>query len=216
MADDSKKIGARYILGEQLGTWGMATVYRAHDPQFGRDVALKMLHALPGDEQEEFLVKKFRQEAKIIASLEHYAIVPVYDYGNHEEWPYLVMRLMDGGTLKDSIQQGPLPLAEIEIVLSANLCCALERAHAKKIVHRDIKPTNIFMDEEGLGLFGGFWDCSIRLKGDQTTSYLGSPRYMAPEQAQGEPLGAATDIYQMGVVLFEMLTGQKAILGGND
>lgn len=189
----------------------MATVYRAHDPQFGRDVALKMLHALPGDEQEEFLVKKFRQEAKIIASLEHYAIVPVYDYGSHEGWPYLVMRLMHGGTLKDSIRQGPLPLAEIEIVLQ-RICAALERAHAKNIVHRDIKPTNIFMDEEGLVYLGDFGIARLT-KGDQTTSYLGSPRYMAPEQAQGEPLGAATDIYQMGVVLFEMLTGEKPYSG---
>ena len=211
MADDSKKIGARYILGDQLGRGGMATVYRAHDPQFGRDVALKMLHALPGDEQEEFLVRKFRQEAKIIASLEHYAIVPVYDYGSHEGWPYLVMRLMNGGTLKDSIQQGPLPLAEIEIVLQ-RICAALERAHVKNIVHRDIKPTNIFMDEEGLVYLGDFGIARLA-KGDQTTSYLGSPRYMAPEQAQGEPLGAATDIYQMGVVLFEMLTGQKPYSG---
>jgi serine/threonine protein kinase/Tol biopolymer transport system component len=157
------------------------------------------------------LVKKFRQEAKIIASLEHYAIVPVYDYGNHKDWPYLVMRLMDGGTLKDSIQQGPLPLAEVQIVLQ-RICSALDRAHSKNIVHRDIKPTNIFMDEEGLVYLGDFGIARLT-KGDQTTSYLGSPRYMAPEQAQGQPLGPTTDIYQMGVVLFEMLTGQKPYSG---
>ncbi|MFK7801918.1 MAG: protein kinase [Anaerolineae bacterium] len=211
MADDSRKIGGRYILGEQIGRGGMATVYRAHDPQFGRDVALKMLHAMPGDEQDQFLVRKFQQEAKIIASLEHYAIVPVYDYGSHKDWPYLVMRLMDGGTLKDSIQQGPLPLAEIQIVLQ-RICAALDRAHSKNVVHRDIKPTNVFMDEDGLVYLGDFGIARLT-KGDQTTSYLGSPRYMAPEQAQGELLGPATDIYQMGVVLFEMLTGQKPYSG---
>ena len=211
MADAREKIGGRYILGDQLGRGGMATVYRAHDPQFGRDVAVKMLHNVPGDELEEFLVKKFRQEAKIIASLEHYAIVPVYDYGSHDGWPYLVMRLMDGGTLKDSITQGALPLAEIEIVLE-RICAALDRAHAKNIVHRDIKPTNIFMDNDGLVYLGDFGIARLT-QGDQTTSYLGSPRYMAPEQAQGEPLSPATDIYQMGIVLFEMLTGQKPYSG---
>ncbi|MEM8863248.1 MAG: serine/threonine-protein kinase, partial [Chloroflexota bacterium] len=153
-SDSNSKIG-RYILGEQLGRGGMATVYRAHDPRFGRDVALKMLHQLPGDEQDDFLVRKFNQEAKIIASLEHYAIVPVYDYGNHEGWPFLVMRLMDGGTLKDSINQGPLPLAEIQIVLE-RIGAALERAHSKNVVHRDIKPTNVFMDEDGLVYLGDF------------------------------------------------------------
>ena len=209
-SDSNSKVG-RYILGEQLGRGGMATVYRAHDPRFGRDVALKMLHQLPNDEQDDFLVRKFNQEAKIIASLEHYAIVPVYDYGNHEGWPFLVMRLMDGGTLKDSIEQGPLPLAEIQIVLE-RIGAALERAHLKNVVHRDIKPTNIFMDEEGLVYLGDFGIARLT-QGDQTTSYLGSPRYMAPEQAQGEPLGPWTDIYQMGVVLFEMLTGRKPYSG---
>ncbi len=205
------KIGGRYILGEQIGRGGMATVYHAHDPQFGRDVAIKMLHSLPGDELEEFLVKKFRQEAKIIASLEHYAIVPVYDFGRHDDWPYLVMRLMDGGTLKDSIQQGALPLVEIQIVLD-RICSALERAHQSNIVHRDIKPTNIFIDGEGLVYLGDFGIARVTA-GDQTTSYLGSPRYMAPEQAQGDPLSPATDIYQMGIVLFEMLTGRKPFSG---
>ncbi len=189
----------------------MATVYHAHDPQFGRDVAIKMLHSLPGDELEEFLVKKFRQEAKIIASLEHFAIVPVYDFGRHDNWPYLVMRLMEGGTLKDSIQQGALPLAEIQIVLD-RICAALERAHQSNIVHRDIKPTNIFIDGEGLVYLGDFGIARVTA-GDQTTSYLGSPRYMAPEQAQGDPLSPATDIYQMGIVLFEMLTGRKPFSG---
>lgn len=209
-SDSNSKVG-RYILGAQLGRGGMATVYRAHDPRFGRDVALKMLHQLPHDEQDDFLVRKFNQEAKIIASLEHYAIVPVYDYGNHEGWPFLVMRLMDGGTLKDSIEQGPLPLVEIQIVLE-RIGAALERAHSKNVVHRDIKPTNIFMDEDGLVYLGDFGIARLT-QGDQTTSYLGSPRYMAPEQAQGEPLGPWTDIYQMGVVLFEMLTGRKPYSG---
>ena len=147
MADDSRTIGGRYVLGGQLGRGGMATVYRAHDPQFGRDVALKMLHALPGDEQDEFLVKKFRQEAKIIASLEHYAIVPVYDYGSHKDWPYLVMRLMTGGSLTDRLEQGPIPIEEASEILK-RVGSALDRAHSQGIVHRDLKPANVYNENE--------------------------------------------------------------------
>ncbi|MEM7799538.1 MAG: protein kinase [Chloroflexota bacterium] len=200
----------RYIIKDKLGRGGMATVYLAYDPQFERDVALKMLPVGPGYDHE-FLERKFIQEAKIIASLEHFAIVPVYDFGNHDGRPFLVMRLMPEGTLKEQLFQGPLPLFEVKIVLD-RICSALDKAHARNIVHRDVKPTNVFLDEDGLAYLGDFGIARVTA-GDQTTSRIGSPRYMAPEMVSGNPLTPQTDIYQIGIVLYEMLTGELPFIG---
>lgn len=200
----------RYIIKEKLGRGGMASVYLAYDPQFERDVALKMLPVGPGYDHD-FLERKFVQEAKIIASLEHFAIVPVYDFGNHDGKPFLVMRLMPEGTLKEQLIQGPLPMFEIQLILE-RIGSALDKAHARNIVHRDVKPTNIFMDEEGLAYLGDF-GIARDTTGDQTTSRIGSPRYMAPEMVQGDHLTERTDIYQIGIVLFEMLTGELPFVG---
>jgi serine/threonine protein kinase len=199
----TQQIG-RYIIQRMIGSGGMATVYQAYDGRFQREVAIKMLHQhSQGDKAAQ---AKFEKEAQIIAKLEHSAIVPVYDYGEHEGQPYLVMRLMTGGSLKERLMNKQLSLIETANILG-RICSALDKAHAHHVVHRDIKPGNILFDEDGMAYLGDFGIARLT-DATQTTSIIGSPRYMAPEQAQGLPLDNRTDVYQMGVVLFEMLTGR--------
>lgn len=197
----------RYRITGVIGRGGMATVYKAYDDRFAREVAIKMLHqnTLDGD-TEDTTRSKFAQEARIIAALEHHAIVPVYDYGEHDGSPYLVMRLMVGGSLKERLAGNRLTIEETAVILN-RICAALDKAHTNHIVHRDIKPANILFDEDGMAYLADFGIARLT-DHTQTTTIIGSPRYMAPEQAQGQPLGPQTDVYQMGVVLFHMLTGR--------
>src|SRR5690606_13683696 len=133
-----------YEIIDQLGQGGMATVFRAFDPRFKREVALKLLpHALLHD--PTFRVR-FEREAQTIAALEHPAIVPVYDFGEADGQPYLVMRLMTGGTLADRLAQGPLPMSEVARIFN-RLAPALDAAHKQGIIHRDLKPGNILFDQ---------------------------------------------------------------------
>lgn len=194
----------RYHIQEIIGTGGMATVYRAYDPRFRRDVAIKMMHE--HSLTDATARAKFEREAQLVAGLEHRAIVPVYDYGEQDGQPYLVMRLMLGGSLKERMRLRPLTIEQIGGILR-RICAALEKAHSHNIVHRDIKPGNILFDEEGAPYLADF---GIARSTDRThtLTVIGSPRYMAPEQAQGLPAVVQTDVYQMGVVLFEMLTGR--------
>jgi serine/threonine protein kinase len=182
----------------------MATVYVAYDPHFDREVALKVLP--PGLLQDPTFRERFEREARLIARLEHTAIVPVYDYGEDQHRPYLVMRLMTGGNLKDRLRDGPLPLDEV-IIVTRRICAALDKAHANHIIHRDLKPGNILLDEDGAPYLADFGIARL-VEATQTMTVIGTPQYMAPEQAHGRPLDARTDVYQMGVVLFEMLTGR--------
>ncbi|MDJ0753213.1 MAG: protein kinase [Ardenticatenaceae bacterium] len=195
----------RYTISEVIGQGGMASVYRAYDGRFERDVAIKFLYQSP-EAHDMLTAERFAQEAKIIAGLEHHAIVPVYDYGEYDGRPYLVMRLMDGGTLKDRLIADDLTLADIAAIL-ARICAALDKAHQQHVVHRDIKPGNILFDADGMAYLADFGIARLTDR-TQTMSLIGSPRYMAPEQARGEKLTRQTDIYQMGVVLFHMLTGR--------
>jgi serine/threonine protein kinase len=207
---DRQTIG-RYELKEQLGRGGMATVYRAYDPHFKRDVAIKLLAQQAG---ENLLIRqKFEAEARLIAALEHSAIVPVYDYGTHQGQPYLVLRLMLGGTLGDRLGQGSLTVAQTDLVLR-RICGALDKAHGNHIIHRDLKPANILFDQEGMPYLADFGIARLT-DVTQTTTVIGTPSYMAPEQALGQPLSPRTDVYQMGVVLFEMLTGVVPFKGEN-
>lgn len=182
----------------------MASVYKAYDDRFAREVAIKMLHQHGLD--DDGTRSKFAQEARIIAALEHHAIVPVYDYGEHEGQPYLVMRMMLGGSLKERLAVGPVGLEETAVILQ-RICAALDKAHQHHIVHRDIKPANILFDEDGVAYLADFGIARLT-DHTQTTTVIGSPRYMAPEQAKARPLSGQTDVYQMGVVLFQMLTGR--------
>lgn len=205
---EQKKIG-RYEIIDELGRGGMATVYRANDPRFEREVALKVLpRELLHDPQ--FRVR-FEREAKTIAMLEHPFIVPVYDFGEEDGQPYFVMRYMTGGSLADRIRStGTLNVAQSARIMDG-LCAALDEAHQKGIIHRDLKPANILFDRAGEPCVSDFGIAKITQSQTNVTAgaMLGTPAYMSPEQAQGEKVDARSDIYALGIILFEMLTGRQ-------
>ncbi|MBN1311048.1 MAG: protein kinase [Anaerolineae bacterium] len=201
------KIG-RYEIKAEIGRGGMATVYRAYDPRFRREVALKLL-------PREFLHDttfraRFEREAQTVAALEHAAIVPVYDFGEEGDQPYLVMRLMTGGSLAERLKSGPLSLAEATRIVK-RIGLALDEAHQKGVIHRDLKPGNILFDHHDDAYLTDFG--IVRLV-EATASYTGSgiigtPAYMSPEQAHGnKELDGRSDLYSLGVVLYEMLVGK--------
>lgn len=201
-----EKIG-RYEIKAELGRGGMATVYHAYDPMFEREVALKILpQELLHDEQYR---GRFEREAKIIARLEHATIVPVYDVGQENNQPYFVMRYMAGGSLADRMTGDPLSLTETARIIQ-RVGAALDYAHTKGIIHRDLKPGNILFDESGDPFISDYG--IAKLSQSQTnltgTSIIGTPTYMSPEQAQGEDIDGRSDIYSLGVIVYEMLSGR--------
>lgn len=205
-----EKIG-RYVIKSELGRGGMATVYRGYDPRFEREVAVKVLppELLHSDPQFRF---RFEREAKIIASLEHPSIVPVYDVGEESDQPYFVMRFMGGGSLSDRIESG-LHTIEESIRILEKIAPGLDEAHSKGIVHRDLKPSNILFDGKGVPYISDFGIAKIteaQAGGVTGSAIIGTPAYMAPEQATGEAsIDGRADIYALGIIIFEMLTGQQ-------
>lgn len=197
----------RYEIKQKLGQGGMATVYLAHDPRFGRDVALKVLP--PQFLHEEQFRSRFEREARTIAMLEHPAIVPVYDFGEHEGQPYLVMRYMNGGSLENRLQRGPLPKPEALQIIK-RIASALDEAHKKGIVHRDLKPANILFDQYNESYLSDFGivklnEATANLTGN---AIVGTPAYMSPEQVHGKAdVDGRSDVYSLGVILYEMLSG---------
>lgn len=199
----------RYQVLLLLGKGGMAEVYLAQDPNMLRRVALKAL--LPGFLHDPAFQERFDLEVKIISQMEHPAIIPVYDCGQDHDRPFLVMRYMQNGTLKDRLEEGPLLLDETLTIIK-RICDALSEAHAHNIIHRDIKPGNILFDKDNNAYLSDFGIARLVEK-TQTASLIGSPQYMSPEQALGERLNEQTDLYQLGLVLYEMLTGKPAFNG---
>ena len=200
----------RYEIKDELGRGGMATVYRAYDPRFEREVALKVLpREMLHDPQFRI---RFEREAKTVAALEHQAIVPVYDVGEEDGQPYFVMRFMTGGSLQDRISKGgSLSLAETAKIFE-RLAPAMDDSHAKGIIHRDLKPGNILFDRTGEPYISDFGIAKItQSQGGTVTggAIIGTPAYMSPEQAQGETVDGRSDIYALGVILFEMLSGSQ-------
>jgi serine/threonine-protein kinase len=195
-----------------LGRGGMASVYRARDASLDRDVALKVLPA-------EFLhdptfADRFRQEARVAAKLEHPHVVPIHGYGIDNGRPWMALRLLAGGSLADRLRQGPLPPAEAARILS-EVGSALDAAHARGIVHRDVKPANILLDENGRAYLADFGVARM-LEGKSTTltgMVQGTPAYMAPEQAMGAKVDRRADVYALGIVAFECLTGRVPYTG---
>lgn len=188
----------------------MATVYLAYDPRFEREVALKVLprELLHSDPQFRL---RFEREAKIIAQLEHSAIVPVYDVGEADGQPYFVMRHMNGGSLSERIKAGVMTVEEATRIL-AIVAPALDEAHSKGIVHRDIKPSNILFDKRNNPYISDFGIAKLSQAqaGNVTGSaIIGTPAYMAPEQAQGDAIDGRADIYALGIILYEMVTGRQ-------
>ena len=204
-----KQTVGRYELVDEIGRGGMAIVYRAYDPRFRRHVAVKLMtQDLLG---EPVLTARFEREAHTIASLEHPAIVPVYDFGEEKGRPFMVMRLMTGGTLSDRLRSGPMSITETSTILT-RIGSALERAHNKGIVHRDLKPSNIMFDDYGDAYLADFGiarltESAVTLTG---ASVIGTPAYMSPEQIHGDKeIDGRSDIYALGIICFEMLTGRK-------
>lgn len=196
-----------YRIIEQIGLGGMATVFKAYQPSMERYVALKVLSTHLS--QTPTFVKRFQQEAKVIAKLEHLHILPVYDHGEEDDYLYLVMRFIEAGTLKDRLLRGALSLEETRRVVN-QIGSALEYAHQLGVIHRDLKPSNILIDHQGdcyLTDFGiaKMVEGSLNLTG---SNVIGTPQYMAPEQGESVKVDERADIYAMGVVIYEMVTGR--------
>jgi serine/threonine protein kinase len=197
----------RYRILDRVGQGGMATVYKAYDPVEERHVAIKVLSSLAADSPH--FTARFEREAKVVAGLRHPNIVPVWDYGEDEGKHYLVMPLLEVGSLADRLMSGPLKPRESGRIVT-QVCDALDYAHQSGVIHRDIKPSNILLDQDGNALVSDFGlvyieNASVSLTG---SALIGTPAYMSPEQARGEKVTPATDQYAFGVVLYELATGQ--------
>src|SRR3712207_1884500 len=199
----------RYRLRKSLGSGGMADVYLAHDDILDRDVALKVMSSRYASDEE--FVERFKREAQSAAALSHPNIVSIFDRGEQEDGTYYIaMEYLPGGTLKDHIlKRGPLP-PQMAAAVALQTAEALQAAHKKGIIHRDIKPRNILITDSGDVKVTDF---GIARAAEATTTsnlgdILGTAKYMSPEQAMGEPVGPASDLYSLGVVLYEMLTGR--------
>lgn len=197
-----------YELRDRIGTGGFDAVYRAYQSTIGREVAIKII--LPHFSNHPDFIRRFETEAHLIARLEHLYIVPLYDYWRDSDGAYLVMRWLRGGSLRDLLLQGPLELGTAALLLD-QVSSVLSSAHRNNVIHRDIRPGNILLDEDGnayLADFGIAKDFAVQQGAAAIDSAVGSPDYLAPEQARNEPATPQTDIYSLGVVLYEILTGQ--------
>jgi len=204
----------QYQIVEQIGAGGMATVYKATHTRLDRTVAIKMMHA--NFTQDPNFRARFEREARIVARLEHPNIVPVYDYDEIDQQPYLVMKFVEGRTLKDRLAEGALSLDEILRVMD-KVAAALNYAHSRDVLHRDMKPSNIILDAAGEPYITDFGLARIMQAGESTMSadvMIGTPHYISPEQAQGLPqIDARADGYSFGVILYELVTGRVPFTG---
>jgi serine/threonine protein kinase/WD40 repeat protein len=197
-----------YDLRDRIGAGGFGAVYRAYQTTVGREVAIKII--LPGLANQPDFIRRFESEAQLVARLEHPHITPLYDYWRDPEGAYLVMRWLRGGSLRDALQKGPFDLRAVAGVID-QIAGALSLAHRNGVIHRDIKPGNILLDEDGnayLTDFGIAKDLNLSSGSHtQPDAIIGSLDYISPEQARSEPVTPRTDIYSLGVTLYEMITG---------
>jgi serine/threonine-protein kinase len=209
------ELSGRYRLDAHIGTGGMSTVYCAFDTVLERKVAIKVMHREFAADSDQ--LERFRREARAVAQLSHPHIVGVIDAGEDEGHPYIVFEYVDGETLKDRIRRhGRLPVDEA-VAYAIEIARALGAAHERGIVHRDIKPQNILLDEEGAAKVTDFGIARSLTEEGLTAEgrVLGTTDYVSPEQALGHPVDGRSDIYSLGIVLFEMLTGDVPFHGEN-
>jgi len=196
-----------YKITERIGEGGMAVVYKGYQQSLNRYVAIKVLRReLAQDEQ---FVTRFRREALAVAELSHPNILHVYDAGSAHGYYYIVMAYVDGGSLKDLIARGPVEM-DYAVSIAAQMAEALEHAHRQGLIHRDVKPNNILLTREGRPLLTDFGIAKALHESQaltRTGTSIGTPEYMAPEQIQGQAVDGRTDIYALGIVLYEMLVG---------
>jgi eukaryotic-like serine/threonine-protein kinase len=209
------QLSGRYRLDEKIGAGGMSTVYRARDMTLERDVAVKLMHREIAADSDH--LERFRREARAVAQLSHLHIVNVIDAGEDEGRPYIVFEYIEGETLKERIRRlGRLPVAEA-VAYAIEIARALGYAHQRHIVHRDVKPQNVLIDLEGSAKVTDF-GIARSLDQEGLTAdgrVLGTTDYVSPEQALGHKVTGQSDLYSLGIVLFEMLTGVVPFHGEN-
>jgi len=211
----TEALAGRLEIGEVLGVGGFGVVFKAHDPLLQRDVAIKALH--PGLVQDPASAERLLDEARLVATAEHPHIVPLYEAGHRDGVVYLVMRFFPEGTAADRLKEGgPFPPAAI-VRLGMEVADALAAAHARKVVHLDIKPENILLDAEGHAAVTDFGISRLAAEGSTTPDGFvsGTPRYMSPEQASGDQVDGRSDVYALGIVLYELATGHCPISGSS-
>jgi len=215
MTDLTGRTLGRYRLESVLGRGGMADVWRAADVKLARTVAVKVIHAAYADDPH--FAERFLREARVVASLEHPNILPVYDFGEEDGIPFLVMPHLAGGTLRDRLRGTPAPLG-LAAGWIRQLADALDAAHAAGVLHRDVKPANVLLGKDDRVFLADFGIAKMveTMTGLTATGVVvGTPLYMAPEQAQGRPASPATDRYALAVVAYEILAGRPPFEGDN-
>src|SRR5258708_199885 len=205
----------RYEIISELGRGAMGLVYKAKDPTIGRTVAIKTMRIDVHGAEAEDMLRRFRNEAQAVGLLNHPNIVTIYDAGEQDNIFYIAMEFIEGTTLHQLMSQRRVLGTEDVIRLSRQICAGLDYAHSHNIVHRDIKPANIMITSNGTVKI---MDFGIAKTGGGVTStgqVLGTPNYMSPEQVKGKPLDGRSDLFSFGVLLYEMLTGEKPFVGQN-
>lgn len=215
MADEKNKLPSDELIGKTLGQYtileeagrgGMATVYIAKQTSMNRNVAIKVLP--PHFLHDPSFLERFQREVEVISHLEHPHILPIYDYGQAQGMPYIAMRYLGGGSMAQMIRRGVPDLVDL-VKPMRQISQALDYAHQQGIIHRDLKPGNIMLDENGNAYLSDFGIARVMGSDLTGSAIIGTPAYMSPEQANGISIDGRSDIYSLGVVLFELITGRE-------